>query len=81
VAKHAAATKVDISLARQNGQVLMRISDDGRGFEPSGAVERTGLGLASMGERVRMMGGTFEVQAAPNAGTLIATTLPVGDRT
>jgi signal transduction histidine kinase len=79
VAKHAAATTVQISLARQNGQVLMRISDDGRGFEPSAAAERNGLGLVSMGERVRMMGGAFEIQASPKAGTMIATTLPTGD--
>ena len=81
VAKHAAATTVHISLARQNGQVLMRISDDGRGFEPSASAERNGLGLVSMGERIRMMGGAFEIQAAPNAGTVIATTLPVGEGT
>jgi signal transduction histidine kinase len=79
VAEHADARTAQISLARQNGQVRMRVTDDGKGFEPSIAAERRGLGLVSMGERVRMLGGTFDVHAAPDAGTVVSVTIPVGD--
>lgn len=78
--KHAHATRAQLSLARRDGQVVMRIHDDGRGFEPGAAAERRGLGLVSMGERVRMLGGQLEVQASPNAGTILVVTLPAGDR-
>jgi signal transduction histidine kinase len=69
-----------MSLARRNGQVVMQVIDDGRGFEAGGAVERRGLGLVSMDERVRMLGGTFEVRAAENTDTVVAAALPIGDR-
>jgi signal transduction histidine kinase len=80
IVKHAHATRAQLSLARRDGQVVMRIHDDGRGFEPGAASERRGLGLVSMGERVRMLGGQLEVQASPNAGTILVVTLPAGDR-
>jgi signal transduction histidine kinase len=80
IVKHAHATRAQLSLARRDGQVVMRIHDDGRGFEPGAAAERRGLGLVSMGERVRMLGGQLEVQASPNAGTILVVTLPAGDR-
>jgi signal transduction histidine kinase len=79
VARHAQATTAQISLARQNGQVMMRVTDDGRGFETNGARHR-GLGLISMDERVRMLGGTFQVQPGPHMGTVVIVTLPIGER-
>jgi two-component system sensor histidine kinase UhpB len=79
-ATHAHATTAQISLAREDGRVLMRVTDDGRGFDPTAAAERRGLGLISMAERVRMLGGTFELEAAVNAGTVVVATLPIGDR-
>jgi signal transduction histidine kinase len=80
VARHAHATTAQISLARQNGQVVMQVIDDGRGFEAGGAAEHRGLGLVSMDERVRMLGGTFEVRAAENTGTVVVATVPIGGR-
>jgi signal transduction histidine kinase len=79
VARHAQATSAHISLARQNGQVVMRVTDDGRGFETHGARHR-GLGLVSMDERVRMLGGTFQVQRGAHKGTVVIATLPIGER-
>jgi signal transduction histidine kinase/ligand-binding sensor domain-containing protein len=79
VARHAHATTAQISLARQNGQVVMRVTDDGRGFETNGARHR-GLGLISMDERVRMLGGTFQVQPGPHKGTVVVASLPLGER-
>jgi signal transduction histidine kinase len=80
VTRHADATTARISLARQDGQVVMRVADDGRGFDANAAAGRRGLGLVSMDERVRMLGGSFQVQAAQNAGTVVVATLPIGER-
>jgi signal transduction histidine kinase/streptogramin lyase len=80
VMRHAHATTAQISLARQNGQVIMRIADDGRGFDATVPVRQPGLGLVSMDERVRMLGGSLQVQAAMNRGTIVVATLPIGDR-
>jgi len=79
VARHAQATTAQISLARQSGQVVMQVTDDGRGFETNGAQNR-GLGLISMDERVRMLGGTVQVRPGAHKGTVIIATLPVGER-
>lgn len=80
VTKHAGATTVRISLAHQNGHVVMRVTDDGRGFDDHGTAGHRGLGLVSMGERVRMLGGMFEVKAAQNTGTVVVATLPIGEK-
>jgi signal transduction histidine kinase len=80
VATHAHASCAEICVARQDGRVVMRVTDNGRGFDPTAATVNRGLGLLSMGERVRMLGGTLSVQTIHNAGTAIVTTLPIGER-
>jgi two-component system NarL family sensor kinase len=58
--------------------VALRIRDDGRGFE----VDRIqldpnrGIGLRNMRERLASIGGSFEVHAAPGAGTLLLAKVP-----
>lgn len=65
VAKHAGAQQVTVRL--RAGELV--IVDDGQGFDPA---ERTpGLGLASMEERVRLLGGQFALTTAPGQGTRI----------
>jgi signal transduction histidine kinase len=77
---HGHAQTALIALARQNGQVLMRITDDGHGFDAGGAVGgHHSLGLISMRERVRMLGGDFDVQSSADVGTVITVTLPTGE--
>jgi signal transduction histidine kinase len=76
VAAHARARTARVSLARQNGQVLMQVADDGQGFELNPVAERRGLGLVSMSERVRMLGGTFEVQGGSGEGTIVMVAVP-----
>jgi signal transduction histidine kinase len=75
VAKHAAARQATVSLARENGNLVMNITDDGGGFEPDAAA-RAGLGLISLDERVRTLDGTFDIKTAAGAGTTISVTLP-----
>jgi signal transduction histidine kinase len=79
VATHAHACHVTVSLDRQRDHLVMRVSDDGRGLE-STPTRRPGLGLVSLAERVRMLGGGLEIGAAPGGGTALTVSIPDGAR-
>jgi signal transduction histidine kinase len=78
VREHSGATKVSISVVMRRNHVHAEIVDNGRGF----AVERTlvraartgRLGLLGMNERVRLLGGGFDVQSRPGGPTAISVT-------
>jgi signal transduction histidine kinase len=69
--KHASARCVSVSLAREEGRVVLEVTDDGCGFDPSTAVEGGGLGLDGMIERAAQMGGELELDSKPGAGTSV----------
>jgi len=74
VARHADASRVRVSVHEQDGQLVVAVSDDGRGItEP----ERSGLGLLGMRERARLLGGDLSVLGTPGRGTTIAMRLPL----
>ncbi|MBV8671936.1 MAG: PAS domain S-box protein [Acidobacteriaceae bacterium] len=77
IAKHSHATHVEVALAQDSGVVKLRISDDGVGFDPSKPKNSSGLGLESMGERLRCVGGQFRVSSHPGSGTSVEGTVPV----
>jgi signal transduction histidine kinase len=79
VAKHACASNVSIHLMDQGDGVALDVRDDGVGFEParaSGLLRAGHFGLAGMRERVRLVGGRWEVQAVPGGGARVAVHLP-----
>jgi signal transduction histidine kinase len=76
IKKHARASKVDIELAFSNRQVRLRIDDNGVGFD-TGIARENRFGLISMRERVKLLGGTFEVRSESGKGTHITASLPV----
>ncbi len=77
-AKHARATKVDVTLRRAAACVELAIEDDGVGFEPGPRGPAGGMGLVSMAERMRLVNGTLRVASRPGAGTTIVAAIPVG---
>jgi signal transduction histidine kinase len=81
VEKHAAAQRVRVLLAARTRPpgVLLRVEDDGRGFDPRRLrpAGDGGYGLAGMRERARLAGGTLIVQSRPGAGTRLIARLPV----
>ena len=82
VAKHACATKVDISLRRDPGGLRLAIRDDGEGFAPERLTQALGdghIGLASVTERVRAAGGELTIVSEPGAGTHVTATVPLAD--
>jgi signal transduction histidine kinase len=80
IAKHAHAKMACVAVAHHNGQVVMSISDNGLGFATNGATTQQGIGLLSMRERVRMLGGHFDVKSAPDTGTIATVAIPTGDK-
>jgi signal transduction histidine kinase len=81
IAKHADATRVTVTVARQQDLVVLEVHDDGRGIA-EGEWQRAAacghIGLAASVERVEALGGTLVVESRRNHGTCIRTALPVG---
>ncbi|MEU6345597.1 GAF domain-containing sensor histidine kinase [Streptomyces sp. NPDC046977] len=77
--RHAAASSVTVRLEARGRGAVLRITDDGRGFDPS-AVRRAGrhLGLVSMRDRADGVGGALTVESAPGKGTVIEMEVPGG---
>ena len=69
--KHSGAREAGICLARAGEHVGLQISDRGIGFDPAQPSKDAGLGLVSMRERVRLLGGTFTVESSAGQGTTI----------
>jgi signal transduction histidine kinase len=67
VQRHAGATRVDVVLCRAGRGWMLRITDDGRGFDL--AVASTGHGLASLASRAKRLGGTLTIRSSPTEGT------------
>ena len=70
--KHAGAREVAIDISRQDGNLVVRVADDGRG----GATERGGSGLAGLRDRVAAAGGCLVVDSGPGTGTRVEARLP-----
>jgi signal transduction histidine kinase len=79
VVKHSGALAAEVALAREDGHIELRIADSGRGFAAD--LEHAGLGLISMRERVRSVGGRFVVHSANGSGTRIGVRVPIRWRT
>jgi two-component system sensor histidine kinase DegS len=79
VRKHAGATNVVVTSALEDGQYVLEVRDDGRGFD-TGAVAARGrrnFGLQFMRERAELVGAQFEVRSRPEAGTVVRLTIPL----
>ena len=80
VARHAHASRVDVSIRKLPGHIGMKVQDDGKSFRveltsPANGGKR--LGLLGMKERLEMIGGTFTIESAPGQGTTIGAEIPI----
>lgn len=76
-ARHAGASKVRVQLHADGGRMILRISDDGRGFDASGAAAGDGFGLANLERRAQAVGGRFDLRSAPGQGTTAEWSVPL----
>ena len=79
VARHASASTVTVSLRPNDGGLLLAVRDDGAGFDTAVQRERRSLGLASMRERMELVGGTLRVDSVPGEGTAISAWAPAAE--
>lgn len=73
--KHSHAKHAKVELTRLGGVIRLRVSDDGVGFDSKGTGSH-GLGLVSMQERLRSVGGEFSIWSRPSLGTQVEATVP-----
>jgi len=74
--RHAGASRIEVSLDRQGGELVLRIADDGLGVAPEQVAGSSGVGFASMRDRAHRLQGRLVVAAADDGGTLITLRLP-----
>jgi PAS domain S-box-containing protein len=76
VIKHSKARRAAVELTAGADGVCLRVSDDGAGFDPGQVAAKGGLGLVSMRERLRLVGGTLSIESEPAGGTRIVVRVP-----
>jgi PAS domain S-box-containing protein len=76
-AKHSGLKRVDVQLAENSGEIHLIVSDSGKGFDIETARQSRRLGLTSMQERVRLVGGTIAIESKPMGGTTIRVHVPI----
>lgn len=74
VARHAGCSRVDVELAIEDASLILRVTDDGVGFEPN--ADADGEGLASMQRRAQRLGGTLTLRSRPASGSTLVARVP-----
>jgi PAS domain S-box-containing protein len=75
VSRHAKAERVDVTLRREAGGYVMKVRDNGQGFDAS-RKKADSFGLVGIRERALMLGGTIDIDSCPGKGTEIIVRIP-----
>lgn len=79
--RHAEATRVNVAVALRDGQAVLHVADDGKGFDPTAVrFHPAGIGLISMSERAKLLGGSFDLRSAPGKGVDLCIRIPMSHR-
>jgi len=81
IIKHSCATSAKIILGITNDQILLKIKDNGKGFDMNQIEEEGHFGLKNMEERIKKLGGTFILDTIPDRGTSIKVSIPLPKNT
>ena len=76
--KHAGCTTISAAMRKERGRLILEITENGRGFDPSAPA--AGHGLVNMRQRAARLGGVIEVTSRPGEGTRIRLELPLEHR-
>jgi len=79
--KHSGAQQAEVALSGTADAIYLRIIDHGRGFDPGQVQGKSGLGLVSMRERVRPLGGEIAIDSQPSRGTQLHVRVPLRETT
>jgi signal transduction histidine kinase len=77
IIRHSQATQADVLLRQTRTEIQGSLRDDGIGFDPTKARNGRGMGLPSMKERIKRMGGELEIQSSPGNGAKVSFVLPL----
>jgi signal transduction histidine kinase/ligand-binding sensor domain-containing protein len=80
IVKHAEAKQAGVEIERHEDRLHLTIRDNGCGFEVQETSERRGFGLAGIAERVRILGGSHQIESEPGKGTTIRVEIPLGNQ-
>ncbi|HET9294977.1 MAG TPA: ATP-binding protein [Gemmatimonadales bacterium] len=86
VSKHAGVTRAEIDVSISEGEVVLQVRDRGCGFDKGGRAGEAsghprGLGLLTIQERARQVGGTAVIASRPGVGTTVTVTMPINGGT
>jgi PAS domain S-box-containing protein len=78
IVKHAQATEISVKIKKQDSQLFIWIKDNGKGCEPLQTFpQRKGLGISSIHERARLIGGYLTIRSCIGGGTEMSLTIPL----
>jgi signal transduction histidine kinase len=80
VARHTNATRVDIRLAQENGDLILEVNDNGQGIGEEHPSESRSLGILGMRERALLLGGELTISGEPGKGTTVRVRIPQPNR-
>jgi signal transduction histidine kinase len=75
ICKYSEATQVTLELQESHGMIILRVEDNGRGFDPD--QNTTGFGLRGMRERAIALGGQFTLVSQPGSGCQLTASIPI----
>ena len=76
VLRHANATRIDVRIWEESGNLLMEIRDNGRGISESDWTNTRSIGVLGMRERASLLGGELTITGAPDQGTTVRVRIP-----
>ncbi len=79
IARHANATKVKSSFILKNGEIELKVQDNGRGIAEDELSNPKSFGIIGMRERVKIFGGNIIIEGNPGKGTLVTVRIPLND--
>jgi signal transduction histidine kinase len=77
VIKHADVKQATVDLRQVDGEFLIRVMDQGKGFDVTGLKPDAGFGVASIGHRISFMGGRMHIDSEPGKGTTVTIVVPL----
>ncbi len=77
VARHAQANRVQATLKKVDGQIVMQVRDDGKGIPDDRVTNSQTFGILGMRERARALGGDVDIESLPDHGTTVTVHIPV----
>jgi signal transduction histidine kinase len=80
VARHANATRIDLSLTQAGAALCLEVRDDGRGIPEEAVADSKSLGLIGMRERVLPWGGDVHIRGIRGRGTVVSVHIPLGKK-